>query len=280
MKPYVNRKKSNFSLQFGGHARDEHACMPRRISLSHRMERARVRASVSIRAHQWLIFLVVLCCLESRLRKLRNLHQFPAFRSRLMRHYPTHGHVQRLRDVHQRSAIFKNRSDELIHQVSVRAAMASWRHTGRQRWPFRFGQVFFQSLVFAIERPFLSRTRPISPPAPGESQLTAMRAGPPSLVRNSAISVAEPIFVPIIRCLQVRDTAGNSHARNLREPPAADSNIVRIRMSRIPLRRKPDSPFLVRRQWLRHVMIILALRINQFPKPSCLIICRIAYRSS
>ena len=58
---------------------------------------------------------------------LRDLHPFPVFERRLVRHDAGDGHVQGLRHVDPRLAVPKNGIHEFAHEVAVRSAVAAGR---------------------------------------------------------------------------------------------------------------------------------------------------------
>src|SRR2546427_6784931 len=90
----------------------------------------------------------------------RYLKQLTIFEGRLMRDDSRHGHVERLRDVHQRFAVLENGSDELVHEMTVRAAMRAGGYTGRKRRTPSVGERLFQPFVLPVEGAFLTANAP------------------------------------------------------------------------------------------------------------------------
>src|SRR5262245_10267965 len=92
--------------------------------------------------------------------KLGNFQQLAIFQSGLMGNDARDGHVQRLRDVYNRSAILENSRNEIVHEVTVRTTVSAGGDAGWERRAFGNGQLLFQAFVFAIERAPLSAHAP------------------------------------------------------------------------------------------------------------------------
>src|ERR1041385_3008748 len=92
--------------------------------------------------------------------KLRHFQPLSAVEGRLMCHNARDGHVERLGYIHQWLPILENCGHKLVHQVTMRSAVAAGSNFGWQAGPYKVGKLRFQPFVLPVERTFLAADAP------------------------------------------------------------------------------------------------------------------------
>ena len=189
-----------------------------------------------------------------------------------MRDYAAHRRIERRRDVDERVFVLEDGLDEVVHEVSVRAAVTAridgLRKRGLEkveliddRLRFRDGAVEFVALAIRGELP--SRAADFAAPAgrveaDHDSRHAARRSAEKPDFRPVAVAVS------VVFWLTEEVNARLAHRGNFGQRPERHARVVRGGVRRIPHDGHPDAPVVVTRRGDGRVVEILPFRIDDF----------------